>query len=242
MQVQMTDRTKRRCADVGLVLLLSISMSSLLYQDVRAGDIIPALHDAIKADHNAYKVATVQSNDVASAQLSVEAAAQQRIRKLLFKDLAEATDADAGHDAEAALWRFWFSQAPTPEASKLLHAGIERRDSYDYEAAENLFDQLLELAPDYTEGYNQRAFARFLRQNYTDAKADLEKVLTMEPDHFGALSGLYHIHVIQGRGEIGFDYLKQAVVVHPWLKERSALPEDMRPAPPTAKKELGSGI
>ena len=61
------------------------------------------------------------------------------------------------------------------------------------EAAEHHFDKVILSAPDYAEGYNQRAFIRFLREDYDNALADLEIVLELEPNHFGASSGLYHI-------------------------------------------------
>lgn len=153
----------------------------------------------------------------------------QLIQKELLATLAAATTEIDGRLAESAVWEFWFDKAPTPDVRKLLDAGRERIQAYDYEAAENILNQVVEAAPDYAEGYNQRAFARFLREKYTESQSDLEKTLALEPDHFGALSGMYHILRIQSRTQAAMNMLRKAVTIHPWIQERGALPESMWP-------------
>lgn len=147
----------------------------------------------------------------------------------LFQELARAESEQAGRIAEDAIWRFWLNQAPTADVRASLDAGMERRKAYDLEAAEIHLDKVVEQAPDYAEGYNQRAFVKFLRENYASAQTDLETVLEIEPNHFGALSGMYHILQIQNRRRAAMKMLQQAVTIHPWLKERSALPKTMWP-------------
>ena len=53
--------------------------------------------------------------------------------------------------------------------------------------------------------------------------------LILEPNHFGALSGLYHVLQRQDRRDAALNMLRLAVEIHPWLNERSALPEEMWP-------------
>ena len=151
------------------------------------------------------------------------------IRLQLFEALANAQTAQEGRTAEDAVWQFWFSLSPSDDVRALIDKGIERRDAYDFEAAENYFAQAVELAPNYAEGYNQRAFARFLRENYSDSLTDLEKALELEPKHFGAMTGIHHILRAQNRYDAAMEVLKAAVTVHPWLKERGALPKEMWP-------------
>jgi len=147
----------------------------------------------------------------------------------LFADLANASSELEGKHIEDAIWRLWFDQSPTADIRSWLDAGIERRDAYDYEAAEKHFDKVVMAAPDYAEGYNQRAFIRFLRDNFSAAKIDLEKTLELEPKHFGAMSGLFHVLFRQNKQDEAMRSLQQAVTVHPWLKERSALPKTWWP-------------
>ena len=158
-----------------------------------------------------------------------EQSAEETEKRMLFDTLSSAESEQAGRSAEGAIWQFWFDQSPTADVRASLDAGIERREAYDYEAAENHLDKVVESAPDYAEGYNQRAFVRFLREKYDNAQVDLETALELEPDHFGAMSGLFHILRIQNRQEAALGLLRQAVTIHPWLQERGSLPEAMWP-------------
>ena len=60
--------------------------------------------------------------------------------------------------------------------SNYLDTGRERREAYAYDEAEENLDKVVELAPDYHEGYNQRAFVRFLRENYEGSLPDNESL------------------------------------------------------------------
>jgi len=154
---------------------------------------------------------------------------KDRFEQQMYEQLATASSAEQSRRAESALWEYWFSQAPTAQLYQLLQDGRKRRESYDYAGAERLFDQLVESAPDYAEGYNQRAFVYFLREKYSDAQSDLEKVLAMKPDHFGALSGLYHVLRAQTRLQPAYSMLTRAVEIHPWINERFELPKNLWP-------------
>ena len=83
-------------------------------------------------------------------------------------ELKIAPDEETGRAIEDAIWRQWI-KAPDSRAQDLLDRGMQRRDAYDFEAAEQLFDELVAYCPHYPEGYNQRAFIRFLRERYDAA-------------------------------------------------------------------------
>lgn len=154
-------------------------------------------------------------------------------RERLFKALREAGSEAEGRKAEHEIWQWWLSQAPTPELRTAVEQGMSRRSSYDFEAAESAFNQVIEIAPDYAEAWNQRAFVRFLREKDSEALSDLEKTLELEPDHFGALSGMYHVLIRMGRQKAATASLSRAVEIHPWIQERFLLPPDpdaVRPA------------
>lgn len=174
-------------------------------------------------------LAAVVALAISTAAVSDNAENIQHVRAELFKNLAVAATEEEGRAAEHQVWQFWFSLSPTAEIRISLDAGIERREVYDYAAAENHFNTIVEAAPEYSEGYNQRAFIRFLRENYVESQADLEKTLELEPDHFGAITGLYHILRIQNRHKAAMSLLQKAVTIHPWIQERGALPRDLWP-------------
>ncbi len=153
------------------------------------------------------------------------------LRARLFDALQAASTEAEGRAVENLIWRFWFD-APSPAASDLLQAAIERREAYDFAAAETALDRLVALEPDYAEGWNQRAFIRFLREDFEGSLSDIRQTLAREPKHFGALSGRAQIFFRQGRTLLAHQALREAVEIHPWLRDRLLLPpEDQGGAP-----------
>ena len=113
-------------------------------------------------------------------------------------------------------------------------------DASRHSQGAELFTQLrstvVAAAPDYAEGWNQRAFIRFLKEDLDGALEDLDRTLELEPRHFGALSGKAIVLMQQGRVELGHEVLREAVDIHPWLKERSMLPPE--PAPDAQGRDI----
>ena len=157
------------------------------------------------------------------------------LRERLFQHLAAATTESQGRALEDEIWRFWLDLAPSPEVRKLVDEAMERRQSFDLTAAEALLDRAVEQAPDYAEAWNQRAFIRFLRENDEGAEQDILRALELEPKHFGALSGLFHVLSRRGRTDAANAALIEAVRIHPWLKERTMLPPDPNAERPPIK-------
>jgi len=86
------------------------------------------------------------------------------------------------------------------------------------------FDALIAYCPDYAEGYNQRAFARYLRQDFAPALEDLDAALARSPRHIGALSGKALTLMGLGRDREALATLRAALALNPWLSERALVP------------------
>lgn len=134
-----------------------------------------------------------------------------------------APDRAAGMAASDEMWKLW-ADAPDARAQELLDRGMARRESYDFDAAMEAFQALVDYCPDYAEGYNQRAFVNFLRQDYTAALPDLDAALARQPRHVAALTGkALTLHALDRQGEAALA-LRAALAMNPWLSERSLLP------------------
>jgi len=147
---------------------------------------------------------------------------REALANRLYERLAAATTEDEGRRAEDAVWEMWIDH-PDAEIRDAIALGMRQRESYDWDAALQTFSGVIERDPDYAEGWNQRAFIHFLKGNYEASLADLEKTLELEPRHFGALAGVALIYMSTNRFDKGQDVLRQAVALHPFLKERSML-------------------
>ena len=120
------------------------------------------------------------------------------------------------------LWDLW-AKAPDQYAQELLDTGLERLSSFDLNGAIIAFDALVEYCPDYAEGYNQRAFIAYMRQDYDAALADLNAAIERSPNHVAALAGKALTLIGLGREAAAQLTLRDALALHPWLPERGLL-------------------
>lgn len=121
-----------------------------------------------------------------------------------------------------ALWQLWL-EAPDARAQALLDDGMRKRSQFDLLGARDVLDELVAYCPDYAEGYNQRAFANYLRQDFAAALVDLDRALELQPAHIGALSGKGLTLMGLGRHAESQEVLREAVRLNPWLEERNLL-------------------
>ncbi|UWQ19593.1 hypothetical protein K3551_15110 [Jannaschia sp. M317] len=101
---------------------------------------------------------------------------------------SEADAAEAQRLANEVMERW--SHSGSPAMDLLLVRGQEAIADQDWPRAIAHLTALTDHAPEFAEGWNQRATAFFLMDRYGQAIADIEQVLILEPRHFGALAGL----------------------------------------------------
>lgn len=159
-------------------------------------------------------------------------------RTELFAKLSQATTEQEGRLAEDAVWRMWMAMAPNSGIARDVADAMRARENYDFDKALAILDRVVMQAPAYSEGWNQRAFIRFLKEDLDGALEDIDRALELEPKHFGALSGKALILMQQGRMEVGQAALRQAVQIHPWLRERSMLLPDPAEAKPDGARDI----
>ena len=140
----------------------------------------------------------------------------------LYADLAASPDEMAAALIANRLWALW-RLAPDSKAQDLLNRGMAMRQVFDLPESTLILSELIAYCPDYPEGYNQRAFTRYLAQDYQGSLDDIEIVLKTEPKHFGALSGKALVQMNMGLSGQAKLTMIEALKVHPWLTERQLL-------------------
>lgn len=140
----------------------------------------------------------------------------------LFEKARAAPDFRAGRVVSDRMWQVWL-RAPNPAAQEVLDRGMRRRDAYDFLGALQEFDRLVEYCPEYAEGFNQRAYIHFLRQDYEMALVDLDMALALQPLHVAAQSGRALTLMNLGRIPEARKQMLIAVENNPWLSEAALL-------------------
>ena len=147
----------------------------------------------------------------------------QRLSEIVA-DLSVSRGEGEARELTQQLWSLW-TDAPDELAQAMLDEGMSRRSSFDFLGARNVLSKLVDYCPEYAEGYNQRAFASYLAQDFESALVDLNRALELVPNHIAALSGKGLTLMGLGRNDEAQDALRSAVEMNPWLQERVLLEE-----------------
>lgn len=140
----------------------------------------------------------------------------------LISQVQAAPDAEAAHALSQQMWTHW-TQAPDARAQALLDEGMGRREAFDLAGAVTALDALVDYCPAFAEGYNQRAFANFIRKDFEAALPDLDRALALQPRHIPAMTGKGLTLIAMGRIREGQAEIRKALAFNPWLSERAYL-------------------
>ena len=132
----------------------------------------------------------------------------------LFDHLRNAGDEGDAQRIAASIERIWL-QSDSDTANLLMQRAMVSMQAENYPLALSLFDKLVALEPDWAEAWNQRATTRFLTGDTDGAMADINRVIKLEPRHFGAMTGMGMI--LQGAGleKSALEIFKKALGIYP---------------------------
>ncbi len=151
-----------------------------------------------------------------------EAPDHERALSGLILQAHAAPDQHSAQVVSNEMWALW-TDAPDATAQEILDRGMKRRAAWDLLGALDDFDRLIGYCPDFAEGYNQRAFVNFLRQDFEAALVDLDRAVALAPRHVAALSGRALALIGLGRKAEAHVSLRRALELNPWLPERDLL-------------------
>jgi tetratricopeptide (TPR) repeat protein len=139
-------------------------------------------------------VGTMASNQVIAKKLKDD---DKRVRQL----------------AVDALWSLWF-RADTEVNNKELQRLVRVKDQA--QALEGL-STLIKRAPGFAEAYNQRAIVYFRMKEYYKSIADCERVVQLNPQHFGAWGGMAQSLMNLHRPNAALKAFRGALRINPTL-------------------------
>jgi tetratricopeptide (TPR) repeat protein len=138
----------------------------------------------------------------------------RRSNPVLARALGD-TDPIVRNLAEGALWAVWF-RADTPENNRTLQHVIQLAGQGEMNRAETLASRLIAIAPGCAEAYNQRAIIYFEQGRFAESAQDCQRALSVNPYHFGALSGLFQCQYRLDRLADALKTLRKASKLQPY--------------------------
>lgn len=153
------------------------------------------------------------------AVTAVQAAADQSDPRLdaLFARLKATSDPGEAHQIEQTIWFIW-SRSSSAGASLMLRQGTQYMNEGKHEAAHDNFSAVVELAPNFAEGWNKRATVRYLMGDYEGSIDDIKHTLALEERHFGALSGLGLIYDSLDEKKAALEAFRAALEINPHME------------------------
>ncbi|MCE7998665.1 MAG: hypothetical protein HEP70_07395 [Rhodobiaceae bacterium] len=135
----------------------------------------------------------------------------------LFSQLAQSKTPEDAKVIEDLIWDVW-NRSGSISVDLLMDRALEAMAAGDYDNSLTFLDEIVDLAPGYSEGWNKRATVHFLRDDYASALGDLEATLALEPRHFGAIAGLALVLEDLGDKEGALDAYRRVLAVYPYLE------------------------
>ena len=120
-------------------------------------------------------------------------------------------DREVAQTAADTLWTLWF-RGDSPANNDELQRLARLRDREKSLAG---LDALISRVPDFAEAYNQRAIVLFRMKKFDRSVADCEKVLQMNPHHFGAQAGLGQCYLQLRKHRAALKAFRAALRINP---------------------------
>jgi len=143
---------------------------------------------------------------------------QGRNIDFLFEALKAAPDDESAKVVENRIWALWFASG-SDTADLLMSRVKTATDDKELDLAIELLDKIIVVKPDYVEAWNRRATLYFMKKDYGRSIADIAQVLSREPRHFGALTGLGTILQELGDDRHALEIYRRALAVYPRLQK-----------------------
>ena len=134
----------------------------------------------------------------------------------LFERLRVTQDLAEARGIEGTIWEIW-TESENANVNRAMLIGIASMHAGQLGTALNKFNEVIQLAPDFAEGWNKRATIFYLMKKFDQSVNDIAQTLKLEPRHFGALSGLGLINQAIGQTKAAIKAFEHALDLNPHL-------------------------
>jgi tetratricopeptide (TPR) repeat protein len=144
----------------------------------------------------------------------------------LYAHLATAADEQQAKTVANSIERLWMN-AGGDTVLVLMERAAKAAQAKQTAQALRFLDAVVDLAPDFTEGWHRRARLHYMENNIELALGDLRRVLALDPNHFEALEAMAHVlkEIDQKRGALAA--VRKLLEVHPFAEGAKQLQDEL---------------
>ena len=121
-------------------------------------------------------------------------------------------------EIEKKIWKIWSTHPADQKLTQMLAQGSALMNNQMFKEALIIFDQVIDLDPDWAEAWNKRATVLYLVGEYQKSQNDIDQVLKLEKRHFGALAGQGLVNIELKNYEKAITSYKKAKEIYPSMK------------------------
>ncbi|ASY58164.1 MULTISPECIES: hypothetical protein [Sinorhizobium] len=132
----------------------------------------------------------------------------------LFLDLKKERDESKARELADRIRLEW-QESGSATVNLLMQSADKAITDDKKTVALDILDQVIVLAPGYVEGWNRRATLHFQMGNYRKSMSDINRVLAIEPRHFGAIAGMATMLEAAGKNELAMRAWQQFLDIYP---------------------------
>jgi tetratricopeptide (TPR) repeat protein len=143
----------------------------------------------------------------------------------LYAHLATAGSEEMAQLTSQAIEHIWLKSG-SDTVNLLMERALKAVNEKKLDLALKLLDGVVDLAPDYAEGWNRRAYVLYTRNEFSRSLGDLRRVLALDPNHFKALDGLGQVLRELEQKRAALQVYRRLLEVHPYMSgAKSAVDE-----------------
>ena len=129
---------------------------------------------------------------------------------------------------ESKIWKLWITHPTEPKLTELLAEGSYYMSQNQLANAHEMFSKAIELDPNWAEAWNKRATVLYLMGKYELSQNDIDKVLSLEKRHFGALSGQGLVQSALKNYEMAINSYIEAHKIYPTMQSAIIMIENLQ--------------
>ena len=135
----------------------------------------------------------------------------------LFNEL-KVNKAKVASIVEQEIWSLWSTHPTDEKLTARLEEGSMFVRNQQPNRAREIFTEVIKLDENWAEAWNKRATVLYMLGEYQKSQDDIDKVLELEPRHFGALAGQGLVNIELKNYEKAIRSYEEAQEIYPSMK------------------------
>ena len=119
---------------------------------------------------------------------------------------------------EQEIWSLWSTHPTDEKLTARLEEGSMFIRNQQPKRAKEIFTEVIKLDENWAEAWNKRATVLYMLGEFQKSQDDIDKVLELEPRHFGALAGQGLVNIQLKNFEKAIRSYKQALEIYPSMR------------------------